>query len=292
MPGLQQSRRELLSRAENLQAAIELWMQRYRVIMLREVSDQLRDGTPLTALLMQSQTKIHKADTRQDMDRELLEILTRYGLRYANETGRKAAESVGNDQWELTPKFVSDYARTKEVQVQIIGDETRKLIRDSLQNLFANAMNETPRPGVGSLVRRIKLLWESGEPDPGAEYSRSPVFSRARAELIARTELVQIQGEAKSEAYKQSGVKLVRWLSYSGLFAGGRGHDKLNKKTSPLGTPFILPDGTPIRWPGDALAPIKHTANCRCDIAPVVNARDIRDAFAGKRRRREFEGTL
>ena len=61
-----------------------------------------------------------------------------------------------------------------------------------------------------------------------------------------------------------------------------KSHRRLHGKVRKFGKPFkISPAGQPLRFPGDPLAPLGETINCRCSLllVPARQARDAMDVF-------------
>ena len=170
-------------------------------------------------------------------------------------------------------------------------------VRSSVRQIISDALLEDPRPSTGEIARRIRTTF-AGPPIGGTVRDIVPaprsgsrvlptqrarltdggslyIFSSERAALIARTEMAQAENEGIVEGYRQSSVRGLKWLAYNDGRTGDRRHNEMKGVTTPIGVPFILPDGTPIRFPGDPNAPIKHTANCRCTVAPVLLDEDM-----------------
>ena len=72
------------------------------------------------------------------------------------------------------------------------------------------------------------------------------------------------QNRGNFEQIKATGQKYKMWSSERA--DGGRGHQEMNEVIKPIDEDFILPDGTPMAFPSDPSAPIKHVANCKCGI--------------------------
>lgn len=243
------NQRLIQTRSKALAAALDRWFRRLGLLLARDAVRRINN-------------RFAKADSMAGLEAELAQLLTDFGVRQVDDAGGRAAARAKGD-WVLPPLLRSRVARQKEVRAQLIIEETRTQVRESLQTLIAESLAETPQPSASELARRIRTQYH-GPPE-----SRESLFGPERSLLIARTELVQDVNTGTYFGYASAGVKALRWLSFQG---GGRGHGQMNNEVSPLGVPFTLPDGTKMRYPGDPNAPIKHLANCRCDIAPVVSA--------------------
>lgn len=115
-------------------------------------------------------------------------------------------------------------------------------------------------------------------------------FSRARAELVARTETLTITSEAQHTLYEASGVYLKRWLTT--LDGKERyAHFKAHGQLRPIDEPFDLTDEDGIDYalmfPGDPEGDISQIANCRC-IAPGTRV----DAHVVAALRTEYVGPM
>ena len=91
---------------------------------------------------------------------------------------------------------------------------------------------------------------------------------------------MQAQNQGNLEAIKASGEQYIEWSSAPS--DGGRGHQSLNGIVRRIGDPFILPDKTRIRFPGDPRVPVGHVANCRCSIITPTRAKVARLIREGK----------
>lgn len=270
------------AKAGNLATQLHRWLQRFA----RAEAKRQRDAM-LGSLVM---GRVFKADPPSDAEltRQLWRILTKGGesafqMSYARTTG-----TVRN---KVPDYAMAEFMRTKQVRLQQIMASVRREVRDSTRQVILTALAEDPRPSTNEIGRRIARVFHGDaggrpvgvEPAPLINSKVLPtsrvklddggnlyVFSFQRAQLIARTEMAQAENTGIVEGYKASGVKRLRWLAYRDGRSGDREHDKMHRETTAIGVPFVLPDGTPIRYPGDPLAPIKHTANCRCTVRSVL----------------------
>ncbi len=222
---------------------------------------------------------VRKSAGDPDQDRKLLDkmiaLLRRFGLRHAAETANNTAGQV-----IIPPSMISDTARGKQAYIQWfyewrdgaerrahqITTETRFEMQRVVQDLIVHGQQESPRPSMGEMARRIRNTIMSKDPE-----GRLYTFSSERAALIARTEIGQSEalGEANGYFALADPNDLLMWLSYQG---GGRGHGLMNGKVIRVKHAagqdqsmwFKLPDGTRMPYPKYFGAPIGHTANCRC----------------------------
>ena len=137
-------------------------------------------------------------------------------------------------------------------------------IRESVRTIVAESREDGAT--VGEVTRRIATQVQAVEPEAGGEKDRVYVFSFERAELIARTELSQVENTARAaefDATNEPGDE-YEWLAYTDGRSGDRHHERMHRVRIPAGGRFETPLGNSVRYPGDPLAPIEETANCRC----------------------------
>jgi hypothetical protein len=199
--------------------------------------------------------RLAKAISDSKLEAELLEILTKFGLRHVGKTGKRVAGQLGGE-WVIRPGLIDEILATKEVRVQGIMAETRKLVREQLRRVIEVAGQRERRPSVGELAKMIRRATKN-----------TFAFTPERAALIARTESVQIENTANFESIKAVGGRTKTWLARRDGKSGDRHHERMHGKTIPVDEPFTTPLGNELMYPGDPNAPIKETANCRCSIA-------------------------
>jgi hypothetical protein len=92
-----------------------------------------------------------------------------------------------------------------------------------------------------------------------------------RAETIARTESVRVISQAREEAFRQTidraGIAQEDTEQVWHAVEDNRTritHRALDGQVQPFGEPFVSISGAELRYPGDPLAPIEETVNCRC----------------------------
>lgn len=86
---------------------------------------------------------------------------------------------------------------------------------------------------------------------------------RARARMIAQTELHQASERAAIIAAKKTGMRLVKtWASMEDERVRPD-HARANGQTVPINKPFIV-GGYRMQYPGDPSAPANQVINCRC----------------------------
>lgn len=123
--------------------------------------------------------------------------------------------------------------------VRQISENTRSMIRNAVVQAQLDGVN-----GAAGLAERLEA---------------SPVFSRARAVRIARTEIINSSAAGNLAGYEKSGVVWGKeWLVGAGacpvcLANAAEG-------PIPLGRPFLSGDQRPGAHP-----------NCRCAVAPILS---------------------
>ena len=220
---------------------------------------------------------VRKANTfeqnRERLADQLATILARGGVRFAEDSLSRLG-----DEYEIPPTFYEDYYAQKKVEAQGLLAEIETEFQTNMGRQIGQWVTDTPGITLAELTRRIKLstyvagaeVLKPGQApsvvslqplEDGPPVTRDPW---SRANLIARTEMTQASNSGSYAALEAAGVEYVEWSSQ--LSDGGRGHQEMDGEIVRIGTPFVLPDGTRMLYPGDPGAPIGHTANCRCSI--------------------------
>lgn len=257
--------------AATLANQLRAWMAR---AVRRELAEAQRDPTAY----LRRRTK-QERETRGPLD-ELREMLLRFGLARAEASGRAAAATRGGTLL-LPGSLLADAIAGKPVRIRFFQElvdglerravelnaELAERVRESVRVVVAEANAQPTRATVGDITRRIARTVHAVEPAEGPAQGKVYAFSFARAEVIARTEMVQVENSGRMAGYEATGVETVEWLAYA-TGSGDRHHELMRGQTVPLGEPFTMPDGASMRFPGDPLGPIGHTANCRCTTRP------------------------
>ncbi|NIU03774.1 MAG: hypothetical protein GWN29_04970 [Gammaproteobacteria bacterium] len=244
---------------------------------------------------------IKKAPSRRDIERAIRRVLVINGSQAVDSAAKRAAGAeVSISDYEMRA-----FLRSKEVLLQQIMAGVRRDVRNSVRDLVSASVQEIPRPSIGELARRIHSSFHGtttatgktrGDTvrdvvpapmrgsrvlptqryrltDGGSLYA----FSPERAELIARTEMGQAENTGIVEGYRATGVLGIEWLAYDDGRTGDRRHNEMKGIAVAMGERFVLPDGTPMRYPGDPNAPIKHLANCRCSTRPIFDPDELEE---------------
>ena len=99
-------------------------------------------------------------------------------------------------------------------------------------------------------------------------------MSKARAELIARTESCTTINAGSTELYKAEGITMKEWISVQDDRTRDA-HLVMDGVVIPIEDKFEVPatsqsEGAFMDYPGDASAPAGQVVNCRCVTAPFV----------------------
>lgn len=95
------------------------------------------------------------------------------------------------------------------------------------------------------------------------------MLSSARAERIARTEILAVLNESTLDTYAASGeVGGKEWLAIQDDRTRD-GHAMVDGQTVTLGSPFMV-DNEPLDYPGDPAGSPGNIINCRCTVLPVL----------------------
>lgn len=241
------------ARASPFARALEQWLLRYARI---EAARAMREANV-----------VRKADDDAEMERELRDLIRRFGMRQVADAARGAGAppQLVDDALAGKPvkiKWFYEYAgHVERTATRIIGT-TKTQVREAVRGIVREGREEGSAPG--EIARRVRTQLHG--PDAAG---RIHAFSPERAALIARTELVQAENAGIMAGYEATGVQEIEWLSYQDGRSGERHHERMNGKRVKLGEEFELPSGAKLRYPGDMRAPIGETANCRCTTRPV-----------------------
>lgn len=238
-----------------------------RRIVAREVREAQRDPWDYLGIRKQEPPP----------EEELRALLLRFGLRRAADAAKAQAKELGADI--LIPRSLeTDALAGKPVKIQVfqslvdgieaqagaISEETKAIIRREVKQTLDIALREGKQPSTQDIARRLARTIFTGKDGKG-----SYAFSFERANLIARTELVQVENTGIVTGMQMVGVERIEWLAYTDGKSGDRHHERMDGKTIAVGEYFTTPLGNKLRYPGDPMAPIAETANCRCTVAPA-----------------------
>lgn len=314
------------ARSRASSGAILIWLQRRARAHLRQVNERLAssgiDGLRSSKLVRKSYEPAPpilepgifadlsptlepvlktKPDDLDEIERELYDLLSKYGLEEAREAGTDAANTAGLREWSIKPNLFRRINQELANKVVLIARDTEASVRDSLKRIIDDALEEKPTPTASEVGRRIARQWmgppsdrvplrgSTEEQRVTADWRRSQesidaggreyLFSYSRASTIAHTELGKIRTAAAAEAYTDAGVEEVEWLAYTDGRSGKRQHWKMNGKTitvedmnsSDRSRWFRLPNGERARRPLDSSLSAFNTVRCRCILIPRIS---------------------
>jgi uncharacterized protein YajQ (UPF0234 family) len=302
---LGQRNRKVNTRANGLEVAVTDWLERYARRRLKDVRSTL-DNRGIKALRDDFSSarkpvpiaKISDKDLRR-FESELLNLLTKFGLKQLDSAGRDSANSVGGT-WILRPQVKAQMNAQLANKVVLLVKETELSIKGSIRQLVTDALLESPQPSPKELGRRIARQWmgpgevrepQTGKPKEGrvtTEWRRSQekldrerehIFSYTRAQTIARTELAQADNAGIAEGLTVSGVESVKWLARGNDGRSGpRKHYLMNRHKSITVAEmngrdkskwFELDNGERAPYPNWIGLSAFNTVSCRCVLVPA-----------------------
>jgi hypothetical protein len=212
------------------------------------------------------------------VDREITTILLRFGLRRAADVANKAAGEV-----IFTGSMLRDAIAGKPVKIKVFEEmrdgivaraqditaQTKDNIREQVRSIITDSTDRAKPLTTGDIIRRIATEISPIDDPENPDAGRKVGFSWARAELIARTELTQVENTARVAGFETTGVETLEWVAYSDGRSGDRHHERMDGKTWRRGDRIKTPLGNRLLYPGDPTAPIEETANCRCTVVPA-----------------------
>jgi len=162
-------------------------------------------------------------------------------------TGKKAARP-GNVR-ELSSAAMEKIAERAENWTQLTGDETFRQVDELL------------RVGVNkgwNLTEMIDAL------------EKLPAVNTARAERIARTEVIGSLNGGKLDGYAEMGVERKEWLATQDDRARDE-HAEADGQVVGIEDSFDV-GGQRLAYPGDPTGDPGNIINCRCTVLPVVGS--------------------
>ena len=164
------------------------------------------------------------------------------------DSASEALAGIGLDQaFEFTPALVKRLDRFGAVMVKQTGASTVR----KLQKALAKGAEEGQ--GVGTITKAINEAFG---------------VRRRNATTIARTELLRATQDAQIESFAQSGVvEMKRWNDNRDMDVRDSHYGSLIPAVR-VNETFMLANGNPASYPGDAALPPEDSINCRCFVTP------------------------
>ncbi len=141
----------------------------------------------------------------------------------------------------LDPEAIA-FLMTKKLKIRGIISTISEQIRDELIQGYQNG--ET----IEEIANRIRKVFD---------------IAKSRAKTIARTEIVGAANEGRHIALTRSGFKEKEWFTARDERVRPQ-HVAMHGKIIPVEQPWVFPDGTSVRHPGDYNGPASQIVNCRC----------------------------
>lgn len=294
-PGIEEHNRIVDARARSLELALRAWIKRFTEQEFRRLAAQAEGGRWPT-----TKAAIAKAAGDKELEEALARLIERFGLRQVSDGTARAGIPIkegdllrgaveGKEGKIVT---VSRYLDALPLRIRQAFDSSKIAVNENARRVVMRAASERPRPSTSELARRLRVAITGGgfrtpdgkpatgphgmplgfRPEPlhftGSEDSTAyPYWMAAR---IARTESVQAENTGIVAGIEALGFKEMEWLAITrDRRSGARRHWKMHKKRVKTGELFELPNGTKLRYPGDPLAPIRETINCRCTVRAV-----------------------
>lgn len=212
------------------------------------------------------------------IDREIATILLRFGMTRAADVANRAAGqvifpgSMLRDAIAGKPVKIKVFEEMRDgivSRAQNITAQTKNNIREQVRGIITDSTQREKPLTTGDIIRRIATEIDPIDDPESPDAGRKVGFSWARAELIARTELTQVENTARVAGFDTTGVETLEWVAYSDGRSGDRHHERMDGKTWRRGDRIKTPLGNRVLYPGDPTAPIEETANCRCTVVPA-----------------------
>lgn len=253
--------RQVAKGEKRLSPMVDEYLDRQRERVIDAINELTAKGKIMSRLgfaVFPSLTKDSAADVfNAELFNLIRENLLLVGL--ARKTYPKVVKAQGDDAlkaigvsfgFDIDNARVDDMIRRFAQKITVINNTTKELIRDVLKEAYDENLT------IDQLVARLRD-------------ADTFVFSKTRAETIARTETNGIVNSANILAFQQSGVvKKKEWVST--LDERVRDiHAEANGEIVDVDAPFIV-GGEAMDHPGDPAGSPENTCNCRCGCVPVI----------------------
>src|SRR5689334_13012585 len=226
----------------------EQWLSNYSSTLIKQITDDQRN------MVRQNLTRAMQAGTNPRT--AALDLVGRISV-----SGNREGGVIGltSSQEEWVANYIDDLSS---------DDPAQALTRELRDRRFDSTVLSASESGEPLTADQIDTM--------ATAYTNRAL--RYRAETIARTEAQTSLHESQQQAMEQavdtglvskSDVKFV-WRTAHDLRVRDS-HVFMDGQVQDMGNPFISGLGNMLEYPGDPLAPIEDTANCRCFREPVVD---------------------
>ena len=149
--------------------------------------------------------------------------------------------------WSVSDAEAQAFLLMKNIKIKGIIQTIKNQIRIELMESYQNG--ET----IDQIADRIRRVFN---------------VSKSRARTIARTEIIGTANEGRHLAIGRSGFGERQWFTAMDERVRPQ-HRMMHGMKAKLGEPWVMPDSTSLRFPGDSNGPAHQVINCRC-IETVV----------------------
>ncbi len=171
-----------------------------------------------------------------------LEILTPILREFMKEAGKDAKDLVGSEyQFVWTDEMEQSLNNRAEFFLNSVNETTFNKLKDQFKESIESG------EGRFELVNRIENTYDD--------------ISKARARVIARTEVHSAVNNGTIEGYRQANMPIKIWVSVMDG-ATRDTHAMLDGQEVPIDKPF----SNGLMFPGDPRGSAEETINCRCQI--------------------------
>ncbi|MBM3314267.1 phage portal protein [candidate division WOR-3 bacterium] len=169
------------------------------------------------------------------------------GMAEAEDIAGKHAVGVDTRAFELSEATMELIRRRAEHWTEITGDVTFEAIDALLGRAVAD----------GYTLQQVMTALED-----------APMLMPARAERVARTEIIGSLNGGKLDGYRQAGLQQKEWLATKDDRVRDE-HLEADGQTVPIAEAFEV-GGERLDYPGDPGGDPGNIINCRCTVLPVV----------------------
>lgn len=147
----------------------------------------------------------------------------------------------------LDPNVIAFMEEFGAQRIVGISDTTKQAVRKTL------VQGREAGEGTFDLMKRIRLEMENA--------------TRARAKVIAETEITNASGFARQEAMTNAGVDFKQWLATPDSHTRDT-HRRMGGQIKRVGEPFVSPSGAKGQGPGQFSSKAENIY-CRCAAVPI-----------------------